>query len=93
MVGSSAYNVMLFYSNSNQQSLRARVVINEYASENFHWTDIAIKEIDYEIDRNLARKYGVQGTPAVLIFKNGVLIRRHLGEITSDEIKSIIEGL
>lgn len=89
----SECTIMLFYSNFNRQSLKTRVAIHEFIEIHRHRFKIRTKEVNYDIEKNLSQKYGVMGTPAMLFLKNGILIRRHLGEITPKEFKSIIEGI
>jgi thiol-disulfide isomerase/thioredoxin len=54
---------------------------------------VAIKEIDYERNRSEAIKYGVIGTPAILIFKDGKLVKRYLGETNLEELGSLAGDL
>lgn len=51
---------------------------------------ILTKEVNYDIEKNLSKQYGVMGTPALLIFKKKRLVKRHFGEITPEEFKTII---
>ena len=93
MSPSSIYTLVLFYSKTNQRSLNTRIVVNEFVIEYFGLVDITVTEIDYESDKSRAVEYGVTGTPAIVILKDGHLIRRHLGEISSDELKNIVKIL
>lgn len=86
----SNYTLILFYSNSNQQSLRVRVAINEFVSENIEFADMSVKEIDYDKNTMLAREYRIFGTPAIVVISDTEVVRRHLGEITIDELKAMV---
>ena len=90
MAHSSQYELVLVYSNSNQQSLRVRVAINEFISENLGRIDMSLREIEFERDKAEASSFGVLGTPATLLFRDGELVRRHFGELTVDELKTMI---
>jgi thiol-disulfide isomerase/thioredoxin len=59
-------------------------------SENLARIDVTVREINYEKDKSVANEYGVLGTPATLIFKDGDLVKRHLGEITLEELELMI---
>ena len=83
------YTLMLFYSNLNRQSLRARVAISEFASECGYLAELILKEVDYDSDKSQVLQYGVQGIPTLLFFRGETLLGRHLGEITTQDIKSI----
>ena len=90
MAQSPQYELVLVYSNSNQQSLRVRVAINEFISENLGRIDMSLRELEFERDKAEANSFGVLGTPATLLFKDGELVRRHVGELTADELKAMI---
>jgi thioredoxin-related protein len=87
------YTIMLFYSNFNEESLKTRIAMYEFIDKYRHHFKIKAKEINYDIEKNLSQKYGVMGTPVMLFLKNGILIRRHFGEITFQDFKSITEGI
>ena len=93
MTRNSEYTLILFYSRTNQQSVNARIVVNEFMIENFGSVDITVTETEYESDKRKATEYGVSGTPAIVILKDGHPIRRHLGEITSDELVAMVKKL
>ena len=67
--------------------------MHEFIDKHLQRFKIRIKEVNYETEKNLSQKYGVMGTPAILFLKNGHLIRRHFGEITPEEFRSIVEGI
>lgn len=90
MAQSLHYELVLVYSNSNQQSLRVRVAINEFLSENFGRIDMIVREVELERDKAEANRLGVLGTPATLLFRDGELVRRHFGELTVEELKAMI---
>jgi hypothetical protein len=77
----------------NQQSIKTRVTINDFMEKNQCVHKVTIKEIDYEQEKDLSNNYGVMGTPAVLLLKNGILLKRHFGEITSNELESLFDDV
>jgi thioredoxin-related protein len=93
MAQKSDFTVMLFYSNINRQSIKTRITINEFMEKYKCQHKVSFKEVDYEHEKDLSQKYKVMGTPTVLFLKNGNLLQRHFGEITSGEFKSIIDGV
>lgn len=93
MPGKPEYTVMLFFSNINQESLKIRLMIKEFMETHYYPFKVDVKEVNYDQDKSLSHQYGVMGTPALLMFKNQNLVRRHFGEITPEEFKSIIDGV
>ena len=92
MAEKSEYIAILFYSNYNQGSLKTRVALHEFIGKHRDRFTILTKEVNYDIEKNLSKQFGVMGTPALLIFKNQMLVKRHLGEISPEEFKTIIDG-
>lgn len=54
-----------------------------------------VKFIKIDVDKHeeLARKYGVMSIPTLIFIKEGVELKKHIGFITEDNIKEIIEKL
>ena len=67
--------------------------MHEFIDKHRHRFEIRAEEVNYDLEKNVSQKYGVMGTPEVLFLQNGILIRRHFGEITPKEFKSILEGI
>jgi hypothetical protein len=59
-------------------------------SENLGRIDMSLREIEFERGKAEANSLGILGTPATLLFKDGELVRRHLGELTVDELTAMI---
>jgi len=89
--GDAEYTILVFFSNFNERSLRASVAIREFVESHPRSGTIAAKEISYEDDRDICAHYGVTGTPALFLFRKQELIGRHFGEITSDELATLLE--
>lgn len=51
-------------------------ILDEIASES---SAVKIRKLDVDADQPLAIKYGVQGIPALLMFKNGEVVDRAMG--------------
>ena len=66
--------------------------MNEFIDKHRERFIILTKEVNYDVEKDLSTQYGVMGTPALLIFKNQKLVKRHFGEITPEEFKTIIDG-
>ena len=87
------YNIMLFYSNINQTSLKTKVMIHKFINTQNYPFKINVQEVNYDQDKNLSQQYGIMGTPAIIFFKNGGMIKKHFGEVTLDEFKIIVENM
>jgi thioredoxin 1 len=56
-------------------------------------TGLNIIKIDVDKNESLAKKFNVIGVPAILLFKEGKIVWRNTGLVTSAEILSKIEEL
>lgn len=54
---------------------------------------IRIKLVNYDKDTALCNKYGIAGTPALLLLSDGRLRGRFLGEISIQDLEQIIKNL
>lgn len=86
------YTIMLFYSNYNQASLNTKIALNDFA-HNYPrcFNQIKSKEVNYDEEKNICKKYGIIGIPALLVFLNEELVERYFGEITSNELEMIFQ--
>jgi thioredoxin-related protein len=66
-----------------------RIVLNEFIRTNFHAVHIDVKEVCYDLDKSLSKKYEVTGTPTLLFFKGRRLIKKHFGEISIKHISKV----
>lgn len=87
------YNIMLFYSDINQISLKTRGMINTFMNTQRYPIKITIQEVNYDQDKNLSKQYGIMGTPAIIFFKNGDMLKKHFGEMTMEEFKIVLENI
>jgi thioredoxin 1 len=51
-----------------------------------------IVKVDIDDAPEVAKKYGIKGVPALLVFKNGEKTAQHIGVTTRDKIVALIEG-
>ena len=54
---------------------------------------IAVLSVDVEECSELARRYLVAGVPSLLLFRNGQLIARRIGELSDRDLEDWIERL
>ena len=47
---------------------------------------ISIKKVNVDDSIDIARKYGVMTIPTLILFENGIEVKRNVGMITKDEI-------
>lgn len=85
--------IVLFYSNFNQESLKTRVAMHEFMNKHRYHFKIKAQEINYDVEKTLSKENGVTGTPTLLIFKDQKLLKRHLGEITSEEFVIMVNSI
>ena len=44
-------------------------------------------------EANICNKYGIMSIPTIIVFKDGVEIKRNVGFINDDKLKSLLEDL
>lgn len=44
-------------------------------------------------EANICKKYGIMSIPTIIVFKDGVEIKRNVGFINDDKLKSLLEDL
>lgn len=54
---------------------------------------INLIEVNYDTEKKRCKQYGVTGTPTLLIYKHGKLVGRHLGEVTYQDLETIIQSV
>lgn len=53
-------------------------------------TDIEVLRVDVDENPSLARKYGVNNIPYLIIMKKGVIVSKHIGLMTQVELNKWI---
>lgn len=64
-------------------------IFHELAEET---ADVDFFNADVDENRGLAEKYGIQGVPSVLVFKNGELADRSIGFQSKEKLRQFIEA-
>lgn len=62
-------------------------LVHEVADEH---PEIKVVKINVDDEMDLAKKYRVMSIPTLLVFKNGELVKRHVGELSKDEILKLV---
>ena len=84
---------ILFYRNVNKQSLQIKMAINDLFAKYGKVKEIKIKEVNYDVEKNICQQYEIKGIPSLLLLKDGEIIGRFLGEITPEELEIIMKGI
>lgn len=93
MDSESVYRLELVYSSHNTESLRNKKIISDILAVNTLRGKIVVQEQEYEQNINHLHQYGIKGAPALLIFKNEIMIKRYFGETNPDDLLSDLENL
>jgi thioredoxin 1 len=63
-------------------------VLEELAEET---TEAKIVKVNVDQNPNLAARYGIRSIPSLLVFKDGEVLRQHVGVADKVQLKSMIE--
>lgn len=55
--------------------------------------DVKFIKIDVDKHEEIARLYGIMSIPTLIFFKNGKQVNKHIGLISADAIKEIIDEI
>lgn len=55
--------------------------------------DIKFVKVDVDKHDEIARTYGIMSIPTLIFFKEGKVVNKHIGLITEDKIKEIIDEI
>lgn len=55
-------------------------------------TDFKVVKINTDDNQDLAMKFGIRTIPTLLVFKNGVEVKRSVGVIPKEEILSLVRN-
>lgn len=53
--------------------------------------DVSIIKVNVDEYAELARQFGVMSIPTIVIFKNGVEVKKQVGFITEEEIRNLLK--
>ncbi|WP_158059503.1 thioredoxin [Halorussus halophilus] len=86
----SDYDVVLsdFYADWCGPCQMLAPVVEQLAAE----TDAAIAKVDVDANQQLARAYGVQGVPTLVLFADGQQVEEIVGVQGEDQLRSLIEN-
>lgn len=82
--------ILLFYSTSKYESVATKLILNNYLISNSFVEEFTLKEIDFDKNNKLCKKYNVTGVPTTLVFFKDQLRARHLGEFTHKELNILL---
>lgn len=54
-------------------------------------TDVNIIKINVDEHQELARQFGVMSIPTIIIFKNGVELKKQIGFLPEEEIRKLLK--
>jgi len=83
--------LVLFYSPSCPYCRMLSPVIDELAVK-FEGAAL-VARIDVNANPTVARQYGIQGVPTLLLFREGKLMKRMAGVLSGDEIERSLKGI
>jgi thioredoxin 1 len=61
-------------------------ILDEF-SEN---TKVKVLSVDVDQNENLAREYNIYSIPCLIIFENGVEVKRNIGLLSIDDLKDFV---
>ena len=63
-------------------------ILEEIAREN---KNLFIGKVNIDFEREITKKYNVWTMPTLIVFKNGLEVKRHLGFLSKDQILELIK--
>lgn len=79
-----------FYANWCGPCRMLSPVLEEFEEER---KEVKVVKVDVDESRDLAMKYKISAIPALLIFKDGALVKSEVGFMTKDDLHSIIDEI
>ena len=53
--------------------------------------NIKFYKVNVDNNKNLAKEYGVMSIPTIIVFKNGIEIKRNIGFLNEEELKKFLD--
>ena len=91
-------------SNFDEEISNGRVLVDFYADwcgpckmmspilDDFSKTsEIEVKKINVDNNPHVARKYGIMSIPTLILFENGMEVKKHVGYLTLNEVQNIFK--
>ena len=82
--------ILKFYADWCGPCTAIKPIVNEVKSM---YPNITFKDINIEVDNQIAEKYGVKSIPTIIFLYNTIEVSRHMGTITEMELIDQIEEL
>lgn len=57
-----------------------------------HPEEVRVLKIDIDKNRNVATQYNIQGVPTLILFKNGKILWRQSGAMSSSQLSAVIKS-
>lgn len=54
--------------------------------------DLAVGKVNVDDDPGVAERFGVQGIPTLLVFRDGELVDRHVGAARKPRLQALVDG-
>ena len=83
-------SILFFYSSSKYETVATKLVLSNYLINVSFAERFVLKEIDYDKNIDICKRYNVTGVPTTLVLFNGELRARHLGEFTHKELNILL---
>ena len=84
------FEILFFYSTSKYESVATKLVLNNFLVSNPLDKKFVLKEIEFDRNNELCKKYSVTGVPTTLVLIKDKLRARHLGEFTHKELNILM---
>jgi len=84
--------ILFFYSTSKYESVATKLVLKDYLISSSIYKRFVLREIEFDRNNDLCKKYSIKGVPTTLVLYNNKLRVRHLGEFTAKELNVLLEN-
>ena len=90
VLDSKGFVLVDFYSDSCVPCKMLAPALGELEDE--HEEEIKVYKVNTNFDQELAKQYEVQGTPTLLLFRDGKLTERKVAALSQDDLFDWVEG-
>lgn len=87
------FEILFFYSTSKYESVATKLVLRNCLISSIIDKKFVLKEIEFDKNNELCKKYGISGVPTTLVIFNNEIRARHLGEFTYKELNVLLAGV
>lgn len=78
--------ILFFYSTSKYESVATKLVLKDYLISSSIYKRFVLREIEYNRNSDICKKYNITGVPTTLVFFKDQLRARYLGEFTTKDL-------